>query len=267
MLSYRHGFHAGNPADVFKHTVLLALIDAMQRKPKGIAFLDTHAGPAVYDLGHSWAQKNREFERGIGAIWDDPPEALSEYVDAIRAHNSDGRLRAYPGSPQLLRDRLRPQDRLTICELHPAEQKALSAHFSGARAVDIRAGDGYAALAGLRPPETGRGLILIDPPFEVKTELDDLSAALKAALKRFGNALYAIWYPVIEGHQTTPDGLPARLDLRGDAWLDLRIRFSQRERLGRMSGCGMALINPPWSARDRLADITSLWSRDEASEA
>lgn len=255
MLSYRHGFHAGNPADVFKHAVLLAVVDAMQRKPKGISFLDTHAGPALYDLEHDFARKNLEFERGIGAVWADPPPALASYVDAVRRHNPDGTLRRYPGSSQLLRDRLRPVDRLTLCELHPTEQKALAARFGRDRAVDVHAGDGYAALAGLRPPETGRGLVLIDPPFELRTELDDLAAALDAALRRFGHGVYAIWYPVIDGRSTTPDALPDRLGLEPDSWLDLRVRFPPDQRLGRMSGCGMALVNPPWSARETLAGI------------
>ncbi len=255
MLSYRHGFHAGNPADVFKHAVLLAVVDAMQRKPKGIAFLDTHAGPARYDLQHEFARKNREFERGIGAVWDAPPPALSDYVGAIRQRNPDGRLRTYPGSPQLLRDRLRPHDELTICELHPTEQKALAAHFAGDRSIRVMAGDGYAALASIRPPSTGRGLTLIDPPFEQKTELDDLTIALKSALGRFGHGVYLIWYPIIDGRDTAPDVLPDQLGLDADAWLDLRIRFGDAQRLGRMGGCGMALVNPPWSARDALAAI------------
>lgn len=267
MLSYRHGFHAGNPADVFKHAVLLALVDAMQRKPKGIAFLDTHAGPADYDLEHAWALKNREFERGIGAVWQTPPPPLANYVAAVRRHNPDGRLKRYPGSPQLLRDQLRPQDTLTICELHPTEQKALEARFADDAAVRVRMGDGYAALAGIRPPESGRGLTLIDPPFELKTELDDLTDALVSALARFGHGVYAIWYPVIDGRETTPDALPSRLGLEGDAWLDLRIRFPETQRLGRMSGCGMALINPPWSARESLAAIAALWPAFDDSVA
>ncbi len=255
MLSYRHGFHAGNPADVFKHAVLLAVVDAMQHKPKGIAFLDTHAGPALYDLEHEFARKNREFECGIGAIRDQPPPPLVDYVEAIRRHNRDSRLRSYPGSPQLLRDRLRPQDELTICELHPTEQKALAAHFAGDRSIRVVPGDGYAALASIRAPSSGRGLTLIDPPFELKSELDDLAAALKSALRRFGHGVYLIWYPMIDGRDTAPDALPAALGLNDDAWLDLRIRFNDAQRLGRMSGCGMALVNPPWSARETLAGI------------
>lgn len=259
MLSYRHGFHAGNPADVFKHAVLLAVVEAMQNKPKGIAFLDTHAGPALYDLEHDHAQKNREFERGIGTVWADPPDSLHDYVAAVRRYNPGGELRRYPGSPQLLRDRLRPQDALTLCELHPTEQKTLIEHFSGDRSVNVVAGDGYATLAGIRTPSTGRGLTLIDPPFELKSEIADLTSALAAALRRFGHGVYIVWYPVIEGRHTAPDALPSDLGLDADAWLDLRIRFTESQRLGRMSGCGMALINPPWSAREPLQQIAALW--------
>lgn len=259
MLSYRHGFHAGNPADVFKHAVLLAVVEAMQNKPKGVTFLDTHAGPALYDLAHDYAQKNREFERGIGAIWETPPPALADYASAIRRYNPDGQLRTYPGSPQLLRDRLRPQDELTICELHPTEQKALATHFAGDRSIRVMAGNGYDALASIGTPATGRGLTLIDPSFELKSELDDLASALKNALRRFGHGVYLIWYPVIDGRDTAPDALPEHLGLDAESWLDLRIRFLDAQRLGRMSGCGMALINPPWSARVPLDRIAKLW--------
>jgi 23S rRNA (adenine2030-N6)-methyltransferase len=185
----------------------------------------------------------------------------------VRRHNPDGRLRRYPGSPQLLRDRQRPQDRLVLCELHPSEQHALSERFGRDDGVEIVTGDGYATLAGLPAPKTGRGLTLIDPPFELKSELDDLERSLDAALRRFGHGVYAIWYPVIEGKPTTPDDLPGRLGLEGEAWLDLRIRFRPTERLGRMTGCGMAVVNPPWSARERLAGIAAWWPADAGSGA
>ena len=112
MLSYRHGFHAGNPADVFKHTVLVALVQAMQHKDKGIRFIDTHAGPALYDLESEAALKNREFERGIGRLWAESPASgpRAEYQALVAAHNPDAALRFYPGSPLLLRSLLRPQD-------------------------------------------------------------------------------------------------------------------------------------------------------------
>lgn len=264
MLSYRHGFHAGNPADVFKHTVLIALVRAMQAKDKGISFIDTHAGAARYDLTDEFALKNREFEHGIGRFWAAPPKLgpLLDYLARVRHHNPDGRLRFYPGSPLLLRELLRPQDRLVLCELHPAEQRALAGRFAGDARVAIHLGDGYRALEKFLPPATGRALVLIDPPFELKTELDDLSQALAAALKRFAHGVYAIWYPVIEGRQTCPDRLPEALGLSGEKWLDLRIEFPPDQRLGRMHGCGMAVVNCPYRAREKLVELHRGWVGD-----
>lgn len=254
MLSYRHGFHAGNPADVFKHAVLVALVRAMQAKDKGIRFVDTHAGAARYRLDHEFAQKNREYERGIGALWNTTARlpALADYLDQVRAFNPDGKLRIYPGSPLLLRRLLRTQDELFLCELHPTEQRALAAEFAGEARVAIHRGDGYGALATLLPPPSGRGLVLIDPPFELKTELDDLERAMARSLGRFGHGVYAIWYPQIEGRAFVLDRLPARLGLDGERWLDLRIEFAPEQRLGRMHGCGMAIVNCPFRARQPL---------------
>lgn len=261
MLSYRHGFHAGNPADVFKHTVLIALVRAMQHKDKGIRFIDTHAGPALYDLESEAAQKNREYERGIGRLWAErwPKGPQADYLALIEARNPDATLRCYPGSPLLLRALLRPQDELVLCELHPTEQRALSERFAGDRQVRVHAGDGYAALAQYLPPPAGRGLVLIDPSFELKTELDDMAEAMRRAMKLFGHGVYIIWYPVIEGRDTTPDSIPAALALKGEQWLDLRVAFPPEQRVGRMTGCGMAVVNCPWRARQTLADLQQNW--------
>jgi len=261
MLSYRHGFHAGNPADVFKHTVLVALVRAMQHKPKGIRFIDTHAGPALYDLSGEPAQKNREFERGIARQWNrEPgPGPVADYLELVRERNTDGQLRFYPGSPLLLRDLLRPQDELVLCELHPAEQGALAERFDHDRQTCVHAGNGYDALSAYLPPPTGRGLVLIDPSFERRTELDDMTAAMRRALKHYGHGVYVIWYPVIEGRGTAPDALPGALGLEGEQWLDLRIEFPADQRLGRMTGCGMAIINCPFRARQLLTGLKQAW--------
>ncbi|MFO7764753.1 MAG: 23S rRNA (adenine(2030)-N(6))-methyltransferase RlmJ [Wenzhouxiangellaceae bacterium] len=261
MLSYRHGFHAGNPADVFKHTVLVTLVRAMQHKDKGIRFIDTHAGPALYDLHREPALKNREFERGIARLWNcrRGPGPLADYLALVAERNPDGELRFYPGSPLLLRALLRRQDDLVLCELHPAEQKALAERFDDDRKVRIHAGNGYQALAKFLPPPSGRGLALIDPSFEIRTEIADITAALQAALKRFGHGVYAIWYPMIEGRDTTPETVPIDLGLTGDQWLDLRIEFHGDQRLGRMTGCGMAIVNCPWRARQVLIGLQQQW--------
>ena len=254
VLSYRHGFHAGNPADVFKHTVLLALLQTMQLKPNGLVLVDTHAGAAVYDLTSEMALKTAEFRAGIEPLWSrrDLPPAWASYLAQVKALNPDGVLRFYPGSPRLMQSLLRPNDRLFLCELHSSEQAALAQRFAEDRRVKVVAGDGYRALEKILPPPGGRGLVMIDPSYEVKAELDIMTAALKTALRRFAHGVYLIWYPVIEGRDTTLDALPARLGLTGEQWLDLRVTFSPAQRLGRMAGCGMAVINCPWRARAEL---------------
>ncbi|MBU1187857.1 MAG: 23S rRNA (adenine(2030)-N(6))-methyltransferase RlmJ [Gammaproteobacteria bacterium] len=258
MLSYRHGFHAGNPADVFKHSVLLALLTAMQEKPGGITCIDTHAGPPVHDLTGRFANKNREYERGILPLWNaaSPPAILLPYLQQIHEFNVHGELRHYPGSSLLLRQKLRPQDRLILCELHSTEQRELQLRFHRDRRVHLHHGDGYAALAELLPPGGGRGLVLIDPPYELKTELHDLQTALSVALQRFALGVYAVWYPLIEGKATTPDAMLAALQDQGllqqQQWLDLRISFDNEQRLGRMHGCGMLIINAPRRVQPQL---------------
>jgi 23S rRNA (adenine2030-N6)-methyltransferase len=251
MLSYRHGFHAGNPADVFKHTVLVALVRAMQEKPRGIQFVDTHAGAAMYDLASEIALKTAEFRAGIVPLWmnNDPAGPWRDYLDQVHAFNPDGQLRHYPGSPMLLRSMLRDVDRLILCELHPTEQEALEQRFGKDRQVRLIQGDGYRALESVLPPPKGRGLVLIDPSYEVKTELDIMATALKNALRRYAHGVYAIWYPMIEGRDTTLDAMPTELGLHGEQWLDLRVELTPAQRLGRMTGCGMAVINCPWRAR------------------
>jgi len=263
MLSYRHGFHAGNPADVFKHTVLVFLVRSMQEKDKGIQFVDTHAGPALYDLQSELALKTREFEQGVARLWArrPPPGLQADYLALVEAHNPGSRLRFYPGSPLLLRTLLRPQDDLVLCELHPAEQKALAERFGKDPRVRIHAGDGYSALEKSLPPRTGRGLVLIDPSFELRSEIDDMTAALHGALRRFAHGVYVIWYPIIDGRDTAPNSLPDTLGLNGEQWLDLRIEFPDEQRLGRMTGCGMALINCPYRARAGLLDLHAGWDK------
>jgi len=261
MLSYRHGFHAGNPADVYKHAIVLALLTAMQEKPGGITCIDTHAGPPVHDLTGSFANKNREYERGILPLWNtsSPPAVLLPYLQQIHEFNAHGELRHYPGSSLLLRQRLRPQDRLILCELHSTEQRELQLRFHRDRRVRLHFGDGYAAMGECLPPRGGRGLVLIDPPYELKTELSDLQRALVEALQRFALGVYAIWYPLIENKATTPDAMLAVLQaqglLRQQQWLDLRIEFSARQRLGRMHGCGMLIINAPRRVQPKLKAI------------
>ncbi|MBL8572473.1 MAG: 23S rRNA (adenine(2030)-N(6))-methyltransferase RlmJ [Hyphomicrobiaceae bacterium] len=176
----------------------MTLINYLQTKDKPLFILDTHAGPGRYDLASPEAQKSGEYRHGIGRILGaaEVPEALKPYLDALRAENQGGGLTAYPGSPLLLARKLRPQDRLIACDLHPKEAEILAETlypFPGAR---VRAGDGYAAVKALLPPPERRGLVLIDPPFEKTTEFADLAKALREAWKRFPVGVYLVWYPL-----------------------------------------------------------------------
>jgi 23S rRNA (adenine2030-N6)-methyltransferase len=229
----------------------------MQEKPAGITFVDTHAGPARYDLRADWALKTREFEPGVARLWParSDPGPFRDYLDQIARLNPDGELRFYPGSPRLIANLLRRSDRLIACELHPAEQQALQDEFVHDRQVKVCPGDGYRALLDWLPPPTGRGLVLIDPSYEMKDEIETLAQALERALRRFAHGVYLIWYPRIEGRDIAIESLPERLGMPEDRWLNLFIELPPEQRLGRMSGTGMAVINPPWRARVPLDEL------------
>ena len=256
MLSYRHAFHAGNYADVFKHVLLLQLIRALQRKDKPFCLLDTHAGAGRYDLHSVSAQKNREFVDGISRLWDQTglSTELAEYVTQVRALNPNGALRYYPGSPRIARNLLRPADRLILTERHPADYAMLKAEFTGDRQVAVHHQDGYTALKAFLPPPERRGLVFIDPSFELKDEFDRLIAAVQLIHRRWASGIIAIWYPILDRapslrwQQTLKNlGIPAMLC----AELGL---YPYDTPFG-LHGNGMMIINPPWQLDETLGRL------------
>lgn len=279
MLSYRHGFHAGNFADVFKHTLLLAVLDYLKRKAKPLAYIDTHAGAGGYDLATEFAQKTREYADGIGRLWSDAvsgeeaPEAVRRYLDRLHALNPDGHLRHYPGSPALARMLLGPEDRLWLFERHRNECAALQNWSADDRRITVRQEDGYTGCIGLLPPPSKRALLLMDPAYEVKTEDGDAVKSLQAAHRRFATGVFLLWYPVVERR---------RAERMIEALLATGIRRIERYELGRepdrdghgMTASGMVVINPPfvlsaqmatalpWLA-ERLGDDGGGWWRSE----
>lgn len=261
MLSYRHAFHAGNFADVFKHFVLTLLIQHLGRKITPFRYLDTHAGAGLYDFTSEMARKHREHEGGIARLWSLPqvPAELSGYLDAVRAFNPDGRLRRYPGSPHLVRCFLRPQDRMTLCELHPTEARVLRDEFSGDHQVSVQKLDGYHALKALLPPRERRGLVLIDPAYELRDERDRLLQALSEAWKRWPTGIYAVWYPVQD--RPTVDWLYRRIKHTGfTKILAAELRVHAQDLPLRLNGSGMIVINPPWQLDAALQRVGSwLW--------
>lgn len=258
-MNYRHAFHAGNFADVLKHAVLIGLLDALQRKPAAMCYLDSHAGRGRYDLLGDQATRTGEYRDGVQRLLDAPGLSglARRYVDCVRALD-DGQgdaLRRYPGSPLLAATLLREQDRALLCELHPEEAQALKTLFRNDARIAVHQRDGYEALKALLPPAQKRGLVLIDPPFERSDEFDALQTALSAALARWPNGSYAIWYPIklreaiVPLHRWLAQETPAKSVLIAELLL-----HADNTPL-RLNGCGMALINPPWQFDQELATL------------
>ncbi|MFZ6813331.1 23S rRNA (adenine(2030)-N(6))-methyltransferase RlmJ [Undibacterium sp. Rencai35W] len=272
MLSYRHGFHAGNHADVLKHFVTIQLLNYLGQKDTAYTYIDTHAGAGLYALDGGYATKNAEFETGIGPLWDrkDLPAPLAEYVDLVKELNPSGKMRYYPGSPYCAEKILREQDRLRLFELHPSEIKILAENFrkldahsaaqghrptTRGKRVIITAGDGFEGLKALLPPPSRRGLVLIDPPYEVKDDYRRVKDTVEDGLKRFPTGVFAVWYPVLN----RPDSkqLPERLKrLQANGWLNVTLSVSGPSPDGfGLHSSGMFIINPPWTLEASLREV------------
>lgn len=269
MLSYRHAFHAGNHADVLKHLILLALLDHLATKNKPFWYIDTHAGAGRYRLDTGYAVERGEFDTGIGRLWSAPdlPRPIARYVDSVRALNPTGRLQWYPGSPALARSRLRPDDRMWLCELHPADYALLEREFAHEEHTRVRAEDGFAALKALLPPAPRRALVLLDPPYERRHDYPQLTQTLKAALGRFATGIYMAWHPLIPRRESR--ALPAQLkSIQGARWLyaALRVKAPGGAAEG-MFGSGVFVINPPYTLPDKLHDSLPVLSRLLAQDA
>lgn len=256
MLSYRHGFHAGNFADVLKHVVLTHLLLDLTRKPAPLCYLETHAGAGRYDLASDQAQKTGEFRDGIGRLWlaGGLPPGLAPYLEAVRALNPDGALRVYPGSPRIARHWLRPGDRMVLAELHGSDYPLLKAQFAGDRQVAVHHMDGYQGLKAFLPPQEKRGLLLLDPAYEVKDEYDRLPAALRAAYPHWRNGVYAVWYPILT--RVGADRFLAALAATGIRKMLLaELTVRPAAATAGMGGCGMVVVNPPWRLEETLAPL------------
>jgi 23S rRNA (adenine2030-N6)-methyltransferase len=256
-MNYRHGYHAGNYADVLKHLVLVELLRLLTAKDKKLFVLDTHSGAGGYDLAAGLATRTREAEAGIRRLLAMPragmPAAVARYLAAVAAYDRKfGRgegLRHYPGSPRLVRAALRLGDRFVACELNPQEALSLKREFAGDRMVDVRQADGYHALKALLPPVERRGLVMIDPPFEKTDEFDTLARGLRHALRRFATGCYAIWYPIKD-----EDAVAAFKEaLAGLKTLILEARLNAVAE-GKLGACGVAVINPPWTFQESMAE-------------
>jgi 23S rRNA (adenine2030-N6)-methyltransferase len=254
-MKYRHGFHAGNFADVHKHVALLTLLDAMQRKDKGFLYLETHAGSGRYDLSSADTHRGAEAKHGISALLATPEleaEELKSYRDAVGAmRRLSDNAPLYPGSPWLAAHRLRAQDRAICWELLSSECRALERTLGGFRRVHIECADGYQQLAGALPPRERRCLLLIDPPYENPVaDLDAALAAVGASLQRLANTVIAVWYPIKDERTLAP--WLARVEraicvptLSLELWL-----YPRDSRVG-LNGSGLLIFNPPYQLEER----------------
>jgi len=269
MLSYRHGFHAGNHADVLKHIALVALLRILVRKDKPLVVVDTHAGAGLYSLEQGFAVRNAEFRNGIAALWErsDLPEPVADYLDQVRAVNADGVLRQYPGSPRIALGVLRPQDRLRLFELHSTEGLILAQQFAQVgRRVTVTAGDGFAGLKAVLPPPSRRGLVLIDPSYELASDYRAVVTALRDGMQRFATGTYVVWYPLLQRRESvdTPDKLRRAV---GADWLDiaLQVKAPSPDGLG-LHGSGLFVVNPPWKFSEQMRGIMPWLSRALAQD-
>ncbi len=253
-MNYRHIYHAGNFADVAKHVGLLYCLRALKRKDAGFFALDTHSGRAFYDLQAPEAQKSGEGERGVQrlivhAIGN---KSLADYFTAVRARRGK-RLPRYPGSPALIAQELRSQDRALFVELLPAEARAAQREIESQGRVRTEIGDGYAALKAFLPPEERRGLVMIDPPYESVDELKTMLQAFAEAYRRWPSAIYLLWYPIRSATQRSL--VHARFEaLRIPKMLlaDLAIHPDDAG-LG-LAGSGLLIVNPPYGADQFLRE-------------
>jgi 23S rRNA (adenine2030-N6)-methyltransferase len=269
MFSYRHAFHAGNHADVLKHTVLIAMLRHLTQKEAALTVIDTHAGAGLYRLDSEFAETSGEaaegFRRLLDATTTEPlTPALQDYLDLVASFNPKGSQRVYPGSPFIIQRLLREQDRLKLYELHPTDAKTLDANIAqldAGRQVAVLREDGFGCVTRFLPPPSRRALLLCDPSYEIKSDYARVAAMVSDALKRFATGTYAVWYPIIprpEAHDL-PRKLKTLATKSGKPWLHatLTVKSSKMaagegaKRPG-LPASGMFVINPPHTLKGLL---------------
>jgi len=265
-MNYHHAFHAGGFADVIKHIVLVRILTYLHEKPAPFRVIDSHAGSGLYDLSGEQARRGGEWLTGIARIMQarfsqTAASLVKPYLDIVRAFNPHGPLQAYPGSPLIARAMLRPQDRITACEIEPAARKALIDALrkdAQARVVDL---DGWVALPAFVPPNERRGLVLVDPPFEASDEFDRLADGFNSAFSKWPTGVYLLWYPAKSRRasdqlarqvaQTTGSVRPERTCLR------LEFSVAPQAVDSALTSCGLLIVNPPWTLQGELKTILS----------
>jgi 23S rRNA (adenine2030-N6)-methyltransferase len=261
-MNYRHNYHAGSFADVFKHIFLTSLLKFLLRKDKPICYLETHAGIGQYDLRSVASQKTQEYKGGIQKLWPAPasaPDLVSDYLRIVQAWNTQqaGKegpqtLRYYPGSPRIAQSLLRPSDQLILSELHTRDYALLKKTFARDSQVAVHHVDGYTALKAYLPPKQGRGLVFMDPSFEEEDEFQQLFQHLEMAAKRWATGTYAVWYPVKEG--LAVNQFYSALQNSGIREI-VYCEFSIPYAVTGMNTCGMVVIRPPWQWCEAIKSV------------
>jgi 23S rRNA (adenine2030-N6)-methyltransferase len=270
-MNYRHAFHAGNFADVHKHSILVRVLLHLRLKPAGFRMIDTHAGSGRYDLGGPEAARSGEWHQGIERLWRASqsravPELLQPYLDTVAALNPGGELRHYPGSPLIAKSLLRAQDRLIACELEPGSATALAAALRGDRRAKALTIDGWMAATAYVPPPERRGLVLIDPPFEAADDFTQLSNVLAAAHRKWPSGIYLLWYPIKD--RQAPDALARRLrGLPVPSALRSELTLGPARAEGGLVGSGLVVVNPPFGLQQDLGALMRALCRLLSPEA
>lgn len=264
MLSYRHAFHAGNYADVLKHFIVCRILDYLVRKPGAVHYIDTHAGAGTYDLRSKTTQRRGEYKEGIALLMNlnrmTLPESVQHYLELVAMHNgAAGVLNKYPGSPWFAARVLRKHDRLSLCELQSAEFSSLLKLFPRIKNLRCYGEDGFAKVRALIPPKTEqRAMILIDPSYEVKEDYKRVPALIKELYRKFSVGVYVIWYPIVNEFsgklvkEFKNAGIPdiQRFELS---------RSGNPEKSG-MNSTGMLVINPPWTLKEEVEELFSVFA-------
>ncbi|RUT64701.1 23S rRNA (adenine(2030)-N(6))-methyltransferase RlmJ (plasmid) [Morganella morganii] len=256
MLSYRHSFHAGNHTDVLKHTVQSLIIESLKEKDKPFLYLDTHAGAGRYQLSGEHAERTGEYLEGIARIWEQEsvPEELKTYLEAVSALNPRGDLRFYPGSPLIAAHLLRDYDKLNISELHPSDFPLLRNEFSRDNRARVVREDGYQQLKSQLPPLSRRGFVLIDPPYELKSDYQAVVKGIQEGHRRFATGTYAVWYPVVLRQQIKRMVKDFQATgIRKILQIELAVRPDSDQR--GMTASGMIVINPPWKLESQMKSV------------
>ena len=286
MFSYRHAFHAGNHADVLKHTVLLAVLKHMAQKDTAFTVFDTHAGAGLYRLDGDYAQTSAEASQGFLKLVATQPAqpfapAIQDYIDLVASFNAQGQWKVYPGSPFIIQQQLRGRDKLKLFELHPTDTKTLTANIAqleAGRQVAIEREDGFEGVKKFLPPPSRRALLFCDPSYEVKHDYARVSAMVADALQRFATGTYAVWYPIIprpEAHDL-PRKLKTLANKAGKSWLEATLTVKSSKLLQSEEGetirpglpaSGMFLINPPFTLKavlkDALPQLVAVLKQDQ----